>query len=214
MPISNYAELKTAVEEWLAHDDITARVEDLISLAESSLNRRLSLRQSHTTVSGTLAGTGIITLPTDYLEMEGFRIDGAVSGGKLIYLSPSEFRNSDLNFGTGFPTHYTIVGNTIKCIKTPDSAVYTYDLDYLARIPALSVTSDENWLLTLAPDLYLYHSLLQAEPYLHNDERIQLWKLMSDNAIHELQGQDMRARYRPGVRRLPGGAVDGNFRRT
>lgn len=214
MPISNYTELKTAVQEWLAHDDITARVEDLIALGEAVLNRKISLRQSHTNVTGTLAATGIITLPTDYLELESFKVDSDINGVEMVYLDPKQFRASPLNNGSGFPTHYTIYGSELRVLKKPSStSTYTYDMDYLAKVPALSATNLENWLLTLAPDLYLYQSLLMAEPYLHNDMRIQLWQLMVDNAIHELQGQDMRARYKPGVRRLPDGSTDGNFRR-
>lgn len=215
MAITTFDELKTATTEWLAHDDVTARVEDLISFAEASFNRSISLRQQFTATSGTLASTGIITLPTDYLELQAFNVDGDVPGKPMTYLPPREFRDSGLNSGSGFPTHYTITNDSIKVIQTPDSTTtYTYYLDYLARLPALTVSNQTNWLLTIAPDLYLYKTLLQCEPYLHNDERIVQWQTMADRAVAELQGQDARSKYRPGVTRITSYTPEGTFRRT
>ena len=46
---------------------------------------------------------------------------------------------------------------------------------YRQNIPALTSTNTSNWLLTLAPDLYLYGTLLETAPYLKEDERIQTW---------------------------------------
>ena len=35
--------------------------------------------------------------------------------------------------------------------------------------------SATNWLITNAPDIYLYGTMLEAEPFIMNDERVQLW---------------------------------------
>lgn len=217
MPISTFEELKTAASEWLAHDDVSARVEDLIALAEASLNRRLSLRQSQKSATGTVGSTGQITLPTDFLEIEAFTVDTGANYLAMTYMDPPSFFGAVGQSGSGYPRYYTIVGETLYVMPKPDSTTtYNYTILYLSRIPALSSTTTTNWLLTIAPDLYLFATLLQAEPYLHNDPRIPLWQMMVNNAISELQGQDMRARYRPGtgVQRPGGsGSTDGVFRR-
>lgn len=215
MPITTYSELKTAIEEWLAHDDISGRTEDLIGLAEAGFNRRLSVRQMREVLTGTLSGA-TITIPDDWLEMIRFTVSSGVPVIDMTYQAPSAFFTANHQTVSGFPKYYTIVGSTIHVGPTPDStSSYTYTIEYIERLPVLSDTNTTNWLLTIAPDLYLFGSLLQAEPYLHNDERLPLWKMMVDNIIHELQGQDMRSRYRPGARQLPGGsgAVDSAFRR-
>ncbi|MCK8356920.1 hypothetical protein LXA28_18340, partial [Erwinia amylovora] len=43
-----------------------------------------------------------------------------------------------------------------------------------------------NWLLTDHPDLYLYGSLLQAEAYLFNDDRLAVWKTAHDEVMAEI----------------------------
>jgi hypothetical protein len=215
VPISTFSELKTAVEEWLAHDDVSGRTEDLIALAEAGLNRRLSVRQMRQVLTGTLT-TSTITIPDDWLEMIRFTVSSGVPLISLEYQAPNAFFAANHQTVSGFPKYYTIVGSTIHVGPTPDStSSYSYTIEYLERLPVLSDSNPENWLLTIAPDLYLFASLLQAEPYLHNDERLPVWQTMVNNAIHELQGQDMRSRYRPGARQLPGGsgAIESNFRR-
>lgn len=215
MPITSYSELKTAIEEWLAQDDVSARTDDLIGLAEATFNRRLSLRQMQNVMTGTLT-TNTITIPNDWLEMIRFTMDSGVPVQEMTYQDPSSFFGAAHQTVSGFPRYYTIVGSTIYVGPTPDSGTgYTYTIQYLERLEVLSDSNTSNFLLEIAPDLYLFGALLQAESYLHNDERIPLWQTMVNNAIHELQGQDMRSRYRPGARQLPGGsgAIESNFRR-
>ena len=52
-----------------------------------------------------------------------------------------------------------------------------------------------NWLILNAPDLYLYGTLLQAEPFLMNDERVPLWERGVRQVINDLQQQDDRDRH-------------------
>jgi len=57
---------------------------------------------------------------------------------------------------------------------------------YRKNIPALSVTNTTNWLLALAPDLYLYGALLESAPYIKEDARIQTWGLGLQTALDSL----------------------------
>ena len=45
-------------------------------------------------------------------------------------------------------------------------------------------------MLTNNPDLYLYGALLEAEPFLMNDARVQLWANAFRQALTDLQEQD------------------------
>jgi hypothetical protein len=56
----------------------------------------------------------------------------------------------------------------------------------------LSSTNTTNWLLTQAPDVYLYGSLMQAAPYLKEDERITVWASIYARGLEELQIADDR----------------------
>ena len=48
MAIGTFAELKTAIANWLDRDDLTARVPEFIALSEARINRALDVRQMET----------------------------------------------------------------------------------------------------------------------------------------------------------------------
>ena len=45
MAISTYAELQTAVTDWMARSDLSGNAADFITLGEARLNRKLPLRE-------------------------------------------------------------------------------------------------------------------------------------------------------------------------
>ena len=56
-------------------------------------------------------------------------------------------------------------------------------MTYYAKIPALSGSNASNWLLARSPDVYLYGSLVAAEAFLMNDERLGVWKGATDEIV-------------------------------
>jgi hypothetical protein len=92
----------------------------------------------------------------------------------------------------GKPQYYTVVGSQLEFIPTPDTQ-YEGELTYYAKIPALSDSNTSNWLLTYAPDLYLYGALIEAEPYLKNDERVGLWGELYLRVVADIEVADERA---------------------
>ena len=65
MAIGTYAELQTAVANWLDRDDLTARIPEFITLAEARFNRLLRLRSMESKYNAnTVAGQRNLALPT------------------------------------------------------------------------------------------------------------------------------------------------------
>ena len=62
-------------------------------------------------------------------------------------------------------------------------------------LPALTALAPTNDILTDSPDVYLYGSLLEAEPFLQNDARVQLWATAFQQAISDIQEQDEKDRH-------------------
>ena len=62
--------------------------------------------------------------------------------------------------------------------------VYYYKPAYLS-----STVSSNVW-LAYAPDLLLYATLGEAEPFLMNDERLQVWASMYDRGVSSLTKSD------------------------
>jgi hypothetical protein len=65
------------------------------------------------------------------------------------------------------------------------------------NIPPLAANSS-NWLLALAPDLYLYGALLESAPYINEDARIQTWGLGLTTAIDGLNRLSLASTFNAG----------------
>lgn len=191
MSISTYSELQTAVENWLHRADLDSRIPEFIALCEAKFNRACRLQTMETRVTATL-DEEYEDLPTDYLEMRSIQITGT-SGRPLEYMPPEMLRIK-YRGAVSTPIHYTIIGDTLQFGPSPDGS-YTMEMVYYKRIPALSDSQTTNWMLTNHPDVYLYGSLMEAEPFIMNDPRFPLWKSRYDQAIAEVMGEDQRKRF-------------------
>ena len=176
MALDTYANLKTEIANYLNRSDLTSYLDTFIDLAESRMARDLRLREMETidTTITTVAGTQSYSLPTGYLEMR-FVTWQSNPYTFLAYMSPPDFfRVYNAGVASGSPTYYTIVGSTIYWGKKPDAA-NVLELGFFKRPTALSSSSTSNDILTYFPDLYLYASLAESEPFLMNDERLPVW---------------------------------------
>lgn len=183
MSITNYSELNTAVANWLHRGDLTSSIPDFITLAEAKLNRRLRLRAQESTATGTVSAS--VALPSDFAEVISIK----VATGQTSYAIPYRPR-ADITGQSAAPLRYTITGDNI--VFDPASSSYTYTLTYYAKFSALSAGA--NWLITNAPDVYLYASLMESAPYTKNDPRIQTWASLLENAISDLKKQDFNSK--------------------
>jgi hypothetical protein len=111
----------------------------------------------------------------------------------------SEYSGSS---ATGYPSFYTISGSVIATFPPSTADII---IDYYASIPALSTTNPTNWLLTAAPDVYLYGALMEAAPYMMDDQRRDMpWGQMFERACVDLETNDRRKRWPQPMTRLRG----------
>lgn len=192
MSIATYSELQTAVANWLNDSTLTSRIPEFIDIAEGMLNRKLRLLQQEVeaTVSYDPADNSrIIDLPSNMIELFDVRIkkstDSDTKYEPLRYIAPDKIWQKYAD-QAGSPEWYT-VRSGIEFERLPD-IVYTLRLHYLKKWDI--ATDSANWLLTNYPDIYLYCTLLQAEPFLGNDERIMTWKEMLRDAIKDANDTD------------------------
>jgi hypothetical protein len=68
---------------------------------------------------------------------------------------------------------------------------YNYEVLYYERVQPLDITNQTNWFTQYAPQAMLYGSLLQAMPFLKNDERIPMWQAQYDRVIATLKAEDV-----------------------
>jgi hypothetical protein len=192
--ITDYDSLVSAATEYLARDQDTtliARIPTFIQLFEAKINRVL-LHPKMEVRSTTAVDTGnsepeFITLPSDFQTMRRIRLSGVTGKPRLQFMSQTQledYRYSIENV-TDQPVYFSIVGDELELAPTPNED-YTLEMVYRANIPALTSSNTTNWLLTLAPDLYLYGTLLESAPYLKEDERIAVWAAGVQTTIDQL----------------------------
>lgn len=73
---------------------------------------------------------------------------------------------------------------------TPDDD-YAYEVLYYERVQPLDATNQSNWFTEYAPQALLYGSLLQAMPFLKNDERIPMWQAQYEQIMNILKTEDV-----------------------
>ena len=195
MAITTYAELQTATANWLDRSDLTARIPEFIELAEANFNRVIRQPDMITKNDSFSIAGRYTTLPADTLEIVRIVLD-LTPVVVLEYVTPEEIseRRTYLT-GTGKPIYFTTIGgsaNQLEVLRSPDDT-YTASIIYYTRIPALA--DGTNWLLTNHPDIYLFGALVEAEPYLKNDERMPMWTSRLDKALSDLRLQGQRERH-------------------
>ena len=194
MAIGTYSELQTAVANWLDRDDLTDRIPEFIALAEARMNRvlRIRLMEGKYTAS-TVAAQRNYALPASYIQMRNFQLNTSPIT-PLQYVTPEIYDRLWGGSTGGTPQFYTIVAGEVQLGPLPAS-VLTMEMLFYKKISALSVTNTTEAMLTDNPDIYLYGSLLEAEPFIMNDERVGLWAQGFQQAISDLQEQDNKDRH-------------------
>lgn len=188
MAISTYAELQTAVASWLNRSDLTDRIPDFITLAESGLNRRLRLRvMTQETSLSTTISSRTVPLPTAFIEplvlwrLETDRYPMVCRLPEMMAISTTEGR-----------PEYWAVDETLV-FERPCDAVYSLIFRYVKGF-ALSDSATTNWLLTNHPDVYLFATLVEAAPYLRDDNLLAVWSARFEKALSEVMEKESRSR--------------------
>lgn len=193
MALTTYSDLKTTIASYLGRSDLTTQIPDFINLAETRLSRELRTRKMLKSAFATIpAADAKISIPTDFLQMRDIYLDGSPRIA-ITYLSPSAFTR-DARTIPGMPIFYTSLGLEFEFAPVPDKE-YRVELLYYAKPPVLSDTNASNQFLAEYSDALLYASLAEAEPYLMNDSRTQVWATMYDRAIANISASDDGSEY-------------------
>ena len=194
MAITTYAELQTALDNWLARTDLQSRPPEFITLAEARMNRERETRsQEKRATSALVADDPYVTLPTDVRRIRHVRLN---TNPRTIlgFYTPTAVDIERPSTGTGKPKMYSVVGEELYLRPTPDST-YELEIDYIANISALSDSNTSNTILTRYPDVYLHGALTEAFGYLMDTQRQTQHDTLFSRAITEIKLDDDRAKY-------------------
>jgi hypothetical protein len=97
---------------------------------------------------------------------------------------------SQNNTLTGTPLYYADTAWDWWYFSPTPSQAYPVEILYYERIAPLSSSNQTNWLTQNAPNAMLYGTLLQAMPFLKNDQRV-IFQQKYSEAIKSLKDEDV-----------------------
>ena len=189
MALDTYANLKTAIADFLDRDDLAPHIDDFIDLAEARFKREILIREMIIRGQAVLAGR-FVALPARFVKMKTMRL----MSNPIVVLMELNLHemNREREAGNGRPFFFT-VHEEIEFDVTPDDT-YSVEMIYYASFPPLDDDNPSNGLLARAPDAYLYGALVASAPFLASDERLQVWDTMYGTVRDGLLLSDRQAR--------------------
>lgn len=173
MALSNITQLREAIAKYLNRDDLSGEIDTFIALAEARHKNDIRIQEMLNRDALTV-NNRYVALPTGLLEAKTVRL---LTSPRTVLeqVSPHEMDRISQS-GTGKPKAFTI-HKTFEFDRGPDQS-YSGEIVYYKEETALDDTNTSNNILARHPGLYLYGALVEAEPFLRNDPRIQVWSQM------------------------------------
>jgi hypothetical protein len=190
MSLTNYTDLQTSVASWLHRADLTAIIPDLVTLGEATINRKLRLLQMENVASLSTSITDrFATLPTGFMEAIDLSLYLDDYPQTLTQVPLSKINGNSLT-DQAQPRFYAISSNIVFDVISDE--VYTLSFRYLKKLDLATDTT--NYVMTTYPDIYLYATLMAAEPYMKNDKRLGIWAGLLKDGIEAANRLDGRSR--------------------
>jgi hypothetical protein len=187
--ITNYSTLKSTIADYLNRADLTSQIETFIQFAEADLNTRLRCREQIVRAEAT-SDAEFVQLPADWLEAINLHIVGGQQPLRYVTLDEADIINKEQIYTA--PHFYSLMNGAIEIIPEPADDI-DIEMIYYSKITSLSDANTTNWLLTKAPDVYLYGALTHAAPFLMDDQRIAVFAQIYLARVQALQDESQRS---------------------
>lgn len=193
--VMTYDSLVADISSYLERTDQATldKIPTFIMLAEQVIASQIKFLGNLTVQqSNMITGTAVVDKPARWHKTVSMNI--TVDGEKKpVFLRKYEYLrlNSPDAANTGIPKYYADYDYTHWLVApTPDDD-YVFEVLYYERIQPLDSSNQTNWFTIYAPQALLYGSLLQAMPFLKNDDRMPMWQQQYDLIINTLKAEDV-----------------------
>lgn len=192
MAIASYSDLSNAIDDYTERSYSEARKDIFIGNAESKFNRKLgSTYRAGETTTLTTDANGEATLPSGSIGLRSLVRDLAGSV-PLVATSWDALIEMNPYAESGEPVFYAFNGTTVKVAPIAEADfLATYD----ARLAALSASNTTNWLLTIAPDIYLTACLAEEKMFTNDYAMADALYARAMQMLDEIIQQDHAAQY-------------------
>ena len=192
--VMTYDSLTTDITQYLERNDtaVVQQIPQFIMLAEFEIAQQIkTLGQQQVVESTMTVGNPIIQKPARWRKTTSMNLTTQDGEIQPIYLRKYEYLRSysPSVSTTSTPLYYADYNYDNWIVApTPDYA-YAFEVLYYERIQPLSSETQTNWLTQNAPNAMLYGTLLQAMPFLKNDQR-QIFQQKYTEAMQVLKQED------------------------
>ena len=192
--VMTYDSLVADIESYLERTDAATvdKIPTFIMLAEQQIATQIKFLGNLTVNESTMVqGNPVIAKPARWHKSVSFNV--VVNGVRQpVLLRKYEYireywPNATL---TDVPKFYCDYDYEHWLIGPTPADDYTFEVLYYERVQPLDSSNQSNWFTQYAPQALLYGSLLQAMPFLKNDERIPMWRAEYDIAMSSLKTED------------------------
>ena len=191
-----YTSLADDIASYLERSDsqTLAKIPTFIMLAEQVIASEIKFLGNLTVNNSTMViGEAIIAKPARWHKTVSMNV--VVAGERQpVFLRKYEYLREywpDAT-ATGTPAYYADYDYTHWLVAPTPVAAYTFEILYYQRLQPLDDTNQTNWFTEYAPQALLYGALLQAMPFLKNDERIPMWQAQYQQIIQTLKTEDVQ----------------------
>lgn len=198
MAISQYSELVTAVQNWLERSsESSARIAEWVAITQSYMHygdhgmEPLRITAMETAADVTIS-SGTASLPTGHLETKRMYLSTDPKT-HLKLVSPEKLYTTWAGSTTGKPIAYCVEDGSYVFGPAPDGT-YTGKCLYYKTFDAMSLDADTDWVLTNAPNVYLFGTLSEAYDYHQDPQNADRMRARFWAAIQALNVDDDRKR--------------------
>lgn len=191
-----YSSLYDDISSYLERTDAAtlAKIPTFIMLAEQILASEIKFLGNLTVNQSTMvAGDPVITKPARWRKTVSLNV--TVNGSRQpVFLRTYEFMRQYWpdEAQQDVPKYYGDYDYTHWLVVPTPAAAYDFEVMYYEEVQPLDATNQTNWFTQYAPQAMLYGSLLQAMPFLKNDERMPLWRAEYDKIVAQLKTENIQ----------------------
>lgn len=192
--VMTYDSLIADVQQYLERNDaaVVNQIPEFIMLAEFEIAQEIkTLGQQQVVQSTMTTGNPVLPKPARWRKTVSMTLTDSSGQFQPIYLRKYEYLRAyaPSSSTTGVPLYYADYNYDNWLVAPAPDDDYVFEVLYYERIAPLSSENQTNWLTQNAPNAMLYGTLLQAMPFLKNDQR-QIFQQKYTEVMQVLKAED------------------------
>jgi hypothetical protein len=191
-----YTSLFNDISSYLERTDTATidKIPTFIMLAEQVLASEIKFLGNLTVNESTMvAGDPVIAKPARWRKTVSLNV--TVDGERRpVFLRTYEFLRQYWpdESQEDVPKYYADYNYSHWLVAPTPADTYSFEVLYYEEVQPLDVSNQTNWFTQYAPQAMLYGSLLQAMPFLKNDERLPMWQAQYDKIVAQLKTENIQ----------------------